>query len=48
MGANLDRYSVPIVLAPEPEEKGQLSKSDSEHVMSFMNYDRVRVEMTER
>ncbi|KAJ5198240.1 uncharacterized protein N7498_007357 [Penicillium cinerascens] len=46
LGANLDRYSVPVVLASEPEEKGQ--QSDSEHVMSFMNYDRVGVGMTER
>lgn len=48
LGANLDRHSVPVVLAPEPEEKGRLNELDSDHVMSFMNYDRVRVEMTER
>lgn len=41
LGANLDRYSVPIVYKPEPEDK-KPSESDS-HVMSFMNYDQGRL-----
>ncbi|OQD77124.1 hypothetical protein PENDEC_c003G00924 [Penicillium decumbens] len=41
LGPNPDRYSVPIVYKPEPEDKKR-NDSDS-HVMSFMNYDQGRL-----